>query len=89
MFSNQKKSRLCFISVAVLLLGSAYCLLWVLSSASLACAACNCDYALFAEQVRCRQPYIAAALSVALLFASIFLALLGRKYSAQHRAGDA
>ena len=60
MFSNQTKSRLCFISVAVLLLGSAYCLLWVLSSASLACAACNCDYALFAEQVRCRQPYIAA-----------------------------
>ncbi len=89
MHQNQTKSRLCFAGVAVLLLGAVYCLLWVLSSASLACTACNCDYSFFAEQPRCRQPYIAAALSVALLLAAVALALLARRYNSLHRAGDA
>jgi hypothetical protein len=34
-------------------------LLWMFSSASLACTACDCTYSLFHEMPRCRQPYYA------------------------------
>jgi len=48
-----------------------YCVLWVFSSASLACVACNCSYSLFAKSFRCRQPY------VAMILAAISFALAG------------
>ena len=44
---------------AVLGLAAIYCILWVFSSASLACTACDCSYSLFHETPRCRQPYYA------------------------------
>ncbi len=36
-----------------------WCLMWVFSSTSLACTACDCVYSLFHENPRCRQPYFA------------------------------
>ena len=50
---------------ALLVVAGVYCSLWVLSSASLACTACNCEYSLFASTLRCRQPAIAVTLAVA------------------------
>lgn len=49
---------------AVLVLAGLYCSLWIMSSASLACTACNCEYSLFAPTFRCRQPVIAIILAV-------------------------
>ena len=43
----------------VLGIGAIWCVLWVFSSASLACTACDCSYSLFHAIPRCRQPYYA------------------------------
>ncbi len=48
-----------YVLSGVLVLAAAYCGLWFFSSASLACTACNCEYSLFHEHFRCRQPYLA------------------------------
>jgi hypothetical protein len=61
----------------VFVLAGIYCALWIISSASLACTACNCEYSLFASSLRCRQPYIAMILS-GLFFALAALALFSR-----------
>ena len=58
------------ILAATLFAGGLYCAMWVVSSASLACAACNCHYSLTASSVRCRQPYIALVLAVVLFGAA-------------------
>jgi hypothetical protein len=44
---------------------AAWSLLWVYSSASLACVPCDCSYSLFAVQPRCRQPSVALLTCVA------------------------
>ena len=63
---------------AVLALAGAWSVLWVFSSASLACMACDCSYSLFHEVWRCRQPYYAmlgAALTVPGAIACLVLAI--------------
>ena len=40
-------------------LAAVWFLLWMFSSASLACTACDCSYSLFHEIPRCRQRYYA------------------------------
>lgn len=42
-----------------------YCLLWVMSSYSLAFVDCNGTYSLTAETFRCRQPPLAGLLALA------------------------
>jgi predicted signal transduction protein with EAL and GGDEF domain len=61
------------IAIAILLLASVYCVMWIFSSASLACTACNCEYSLFAEHMRCRQPVIAEILTVVLIACAAML----------------
>ena len=59
-----------------------YCALWIFSSASLACAACDCNYSLFAKSFRCRQPYIALLLAIGFVAATIWMtrwAIFGRR----------
>jgi hypothetical protein len=52
--------RAVFASISIVLgLGAIWCVLWVFSSASLACTACDCTYSLFHDIPRCRQPYYA------------------------------
>jgi hypothetical protein len=61
---------------AASLLAAVWFLLWFVSSASLACLACDCRYSFFAENLRCRQPPVAALLAViSFLLAIVFLVL--------------
>jgi hypothetical protein len=62
---------------ALLMAGALYSALWVVSSSSLAFAACNGEYSLFAESFRCRQPYVGAILP-ALLFGAAVAAMYAR-----------
>ena len=49
--------RALYVALAVALaLAAVWCVLWLFSSASLACQACDCMYAFFHEIPRCRQP---------------------------------
>jgi hypothetical protein len=66
-----------FVIAAVLLLIAGWSLLWVFSSGSLACQACNCTYSLFAENPRCRQPVIAELVLVAALLLAGVAAAFG------------
>jgi hypothetical protein len=67
------------------LLASGYCVLWIVSSASLACASCNCHFSLLAPSFRCRQPYVALLLSVAFLIVAVVLVAKVRRSSSQPR----
>ena len=89
MLSTRTKAWLCYGVSSLLLLCAGYSGLWLVSSASLACAACNCEYSLFAEQVRCRQPLVAGFLACALLGSSAALAVLGYRIARNRRTGDA
>jgi hypothetical protein len=62
---------------AVLILAGVYCSLWIMSSASLACTACNCEYSLLASTFRCRQPVIATILA-AVSFGGAMAAFIAR-----------
>jgi hypothetical protein len=73
------------IVAALLFFASFYCVLWIVSSASLACTACNCEYSLFAPTFRCRQPYIAMILAGAFFIAAIMILVRTRR----RRASDA
>jgi hypothetical protein len=59
------------------LLAAGWSLLWVISSASLACQACDCTYSLFADNPRCRQPVIAEILFAAFFLVAIVAAIVG------------
>jgi hypothetical protein len=87
--SAKVKAHLCYAVSALLLACAGYCALWFVSSASLACVACNCEYSLLASQLRCRQPVIAGVLAVALLLGSAAAAVLGYKLTRQRRSSDA
>ena len=87
--STKVKTHLCYAVSALLLACAGYCALWFVSSASLACVACNCEYSLLASQLRCRQPAIAGILAVALVFGSAAVAVLGYKVSRPRRSSDA
>jgi hypothetical protein len=65
-------ARTWLLVVAVLLIfGALYCAMWFVSSSSLACTACNCEYSFSAPTFRCRQPPIALALGAGLLLAAV------------------
>ena len=67
------------IVAVVLLFASFYCFMWIISSASLACTACNCEYSLFAPTFRCRQPYIAMILTGVFLIAAVVILVKTRR----------
>jgi len=49
----------CACAATAFTLFAVWSLLWMFSSASLACLACDCSYSLFAVEPRCRQPTVA------------------------------
>lgn len=69
---TEMKRVLLHVLAAAFLMAALYCGLWFISSASLACTACNCEYSLFHEYVRCRQPYY-AMLGVALFLGATLI----------------
>jgi hypothetical protein len=70
---------LLYVSNLAAVLASLYCVLWVVSSSSLACTECNCEYSLFAANARCRQPLLAMVLAaLALLFAVVTFTLANK-----------
>jgi hypothetical protein len=70
-----------YLAAVLFLLAGIYCALWIVSSASLACTACNCSYSLFASSLRCRQPYIAMLLTLLFFVLTIAATLFGRSRS--------
>ncbi len=72
----------CYASAGILVVVGLYCLLWVFSSSSLVCTACNCTYSLFAENARCRQPPLAGLLCVASFVMAAALAFIGGRFRA-------
>lgn len=70
--------KICYLLAAVLVLACMYCLLWVLSSSSMAFTDCDGKYDLFATDFRCRQPPIAALLALASFVGAVAFALVGR-----------
>jgi hypothetical protein len=77
------------LTAVVLILAGAYCILWIFSSASLACTACNCSYSLFASSLRCRQPYIAMILAAACFALAVVAVLYSRRHSSNRPGGNA
>jgi hypothetical protein len=57
-----------------------WCLLWVVSSSSMAFTECAGAYELFAPNPRCRQPSIAGLLALAGLVGAVFAVVLGRRF---------
>jgi len=75
----KRKGIIQAITSIIFFIASCYCLLWVLSSSSLAFQACDGAYSLFHQNIRCRQPYIATILSIVFGILSIFLMYSGIK----------
>ena len=69
------------VAAVTFLAAGAYSFLWIFSSASLACVACDCTYSLFAPTFRCRQPVIAEVLSVVFLLLFIGSCIIVAKSS--------
>ena len=69
----------CYLVSLLLFCACLFCLLWVVSSSSMAFSACEGKYDLFAENARCRQPPLAAALALVSLVASILVSIVGYK----------
>jgi hypothetical protein len=72
--------RFYYLLAMVLVLFALWCLLWVLSSFSMAFTECANAYELFASNPRCRQPSIAALLAVASLLGAVVAILMGRRF---------
>ena len=68
-----------FVAAGLLMLAAIWSLMWVFSSASLACTACNCSYSLFDPVPRCRQPYIAGILSLVSLILAVGAIIFGQR----------
>jgi hypothetical protein len=73
----KKALKLIFFSVlfALLMACFAWFVLWFFSSSSMACLECNCNYSLFSETFRCKQPILAligVAMSVLLLGTTVY-----------------
>ena len=69
----------CFASAAVLGLVMLCCLLWVVSSSSMAFTECNGHYELFSSNARCRQPPLAGLLALASCVLAVLLAWFGSR----------
>ena len=77
--------RLLYFSAACLSgLTSLYCLLWIISSASLASGYCHNNFSLFAAEFRCRQPQIAMILTA--IFGALCVYLFWRGARAGRRS---
>jgi hypothetical protein len=70
------------LAALVFILAGLYCVLWIFSSASLACTACNCTYSLFPSSFRCRQPYVAMILAAVFFGLAVWVNLYTRRLSA-------
>ena len=70
------------LTAIVLVLAGLYCVLWIFSSASLACTVCNCTYSLFASSFRCREPYIAMILAAVFFCVAVGVVLYARRLAA-------
>jgi hypothetical protein len=81
--SPQSIRRILIGGTVLLSLGGLYSLMWMVSSASLACGACNCEYSLFAESFRCRQPDIAIVLALTLFTAAWLLGRASKRFRAE------
>ena len=64
----------------VLVLFSCWCLLWIVSSYSMAFTECANAYELLASNPRCRQPSIAGLLAIASLLGAVIATLVGRRF---------
>lgn len=73
------------VASAVLLASSLLSALWMISSFSLAFAACKGYFSLFGESFRCRQPHIAVLLAGACFAASLWTAYLWVRHSRRGR----
>ncbi len=69
----------CYIAATALVLFALWCLLWVVSSSSMAFSECAGSYDLFASNPRCRQPSIAGILALASALGAVDLVLVGRR----------
>ena len=82
-FEPARASRLrivrlvCFASAAVLSIAGLYCLLWVISSSSMAFTECNGHYELFSASARCMQPPLAGLLALTCCALAGFLTWFG------------
>ena len=70
------------LTAIVFVLAGLYCVLWIFSSASLACTVCNCTYSLFAPSFRCREPYVAMILVGVFFGLAVWVKLYTRRLSA-------
>jgi len=70
----------CYSLAVVLVLFSIWCLLWIVSSFSMAFTECANEYELFASNARCRQPSIAGLLAIASLLGAAIAILVGRRF---------
>ena len=78
-------ARLARLAGAVgLSLATLYCLLWVVSSSSMAFVECNGRYELFSSNAQCRQPPLAWLLALVFCVFAVSLAWLGSKLA--HRS---
>jgi hypothetical protein len=69
----------CYLLAVLFIIGWLFCLLWVVSSSSMAFADCNGTYSLDAENARCRQPPLAGLLGLASFLVAVILVVIGRK----------
>lgn len=70
----------CYLLSVVLVLFAFWCLLWIVSSFSMAFVECANAYELFASNSRCRQPSIAGLLAIASLLGAVIATLVGRRF---------
>jgi hypothetical protein len=69
----------CYLFALFFILAGLFCLLWVVSSSSMAFADCNGTYSFFVKNIRCRQPPIAGLLSLVSFFVAVILFVVGKK----------
>jgi hypothetical protein len=64
---------------SLFLVAALWCLIWVLSSSSLASGYCDSNFSLFHEEFRCKQPYVASILFLVSIVNCGVLFILGFK----------
>jgi hypothetical protein len=69
-----------YLLATLLVLFALWCLLWIISSSSMAFTACVDAWELFAENPRCRQPSIAGLLALASTICAVAAVFIGQRY---------